>query len=178
MHRAVAMGQLRLIAIAVGAGMLNALQVALPGGIARDRGAWEATWISMLASLTGMAILLALLAFASTSISLRPPFASSWPYVFIAVILGGSLAIAGDGLPPYLLLTGLAAIPYLLVASFVGPQLGLAVLFASVVSGQLIGSVRLDHVGAFGVAVRPVSPARVIGIGSLLLGVILIRGTD
>ena len=166
------------IAVAIAAGSINALQIALLGGISRDRGAWEATWISMLASLMGMAIILALLAFSATPPALRPPFGWAGTYVAFAVILAGSLIVAGDGLPPHLLLTGLAAIPYLLTASLVGPRLGLAVFFASIVSGQLIGSVLLDHIGAFGTTARPISPARLIGIGALLLGVVLVRGTD
>jgi transporter family-2 protein len=166
------------IAVAVCAGMINALQIALLGGVARDRGAWEATWISMLASLLGMAVILAGLAFSGTPPTLRLPFGWAATYVVFAAVLGGSLLIAGAGLPPYLLLTGLAAIPYLLAASLIGPRLGLAVFFASIVSGQLIGSVVLDHIGAFGTTVRPVSLVRLIGIGALLLGVVLIRGTD
>ncbi len=166
------------IAAAVCAGIINAVQIALLGGISRDRGPWEATWISMLASLLGMALLLAALSFSGAPPALRFPFATGATYVTFSIILAVSLIIAGDGLPSHLLLTGLAAIPYLLTASLVGPRLGLAVFFASIVSGQLIGSVVLDHIGAFGTAVRPISLARLMGIGALLLGVVLVRGTD
>lgn len=166
------------VAIAVCAGMINAMQIALLGGVSRDRGAWEATWVSMLASLLGMALLLAVLSFSGAPPTLKFPFASAATYVAYTIVLAGSLIVAGDGLPPHLLLTGLAAIPYLLVASLVGPRLGLAVLFASIVSGQLIDSVVLDHIGAFGATVRPISLTRLLGIGALLLGVVLVRATD
>ena len=170
------MGQAVLILSAVGAGMLNALQIALIGGIARERGAWEATWISMLASLTGMAVVLGILAFSGTSLGLARPFGSPWVYVAFSAAMAGSLVIAGNGLPLHLQITGLAAIPYLLVASLVGPRLGLAVFFASIVSGQLIGSVAMDHIGAFGATARPFSLSRALGILALLAGVVLIRG--
>jgi hypothetical protein len=58
--------------------MLNALQIALLSEIARNRGGWEATWISMLASLAGMAIILSLLTLSGSSIDLAQPFQSAW----------------------------------------------------------------------------------------------------
>lgn len=172
------MGQLVLIANAVCAGMLNSLQFALLGGITRERGAWEATWISMLGSPAGMAISLSILVFAGSSLDLATPFRSPWLYVACSTIMAISLVVAGCGPPSYLLVTGLTSIPYLLVASIIGPRLGLAVFFASIVSGQLIGTVTLDHMGAFGSTPRPIDLTRAFGIASLLVGVILIRGRN
>jgi len=168
--------QIVLIASALGAGMLNALQIALLSEIARNRGGWEATWISMLASLAGMAIILSLLTLSGSSIDLAQPFQSAWLYVGFAAVMAVSLIVAGNGLPSYLLLTGFTSIPYLLIASLVGPRLGLAVCFASIVSGQLIGSVTLDHLGAFGAVKRSIDLSRATGVAALLIGVVLIRG--
>ena len=165
-----------LIAIAVGAGAINALQISLLGGIKMERGSFEATWISMLASLAGMALLLGMRSLWGPPANLPVPFDSWWPYLLLALVMTTSLIFAGRGLPFYLLATGLTSIPYLLAAAYAGPRIGLAVYFAAVVTGQLTMSVVLDHVGAFGAEPRPITSFRVLGIILLLAGVIMIRG--
>jgi transporter family-2 protein len=164
------------IVIAIGAGAINALQIGMLGNIRIDRGTFEATWISMLASLAGMALLLGLRSFAGQSTNLPSPFDSWWPYLSLTIVMTTSLLVAGRGLPFFLLATGLTSIPYLLAAAYVGPRIGLGVYFAAVVAGQLTMSVFLDHIGAFGSVTRSVDPLRIVGIGALLVGVVLIRG--
>jgi transporter family-2 protein len=80
------------------------------------------------------------------------------------------------GIAPYFALAGLLAIPLLVGAGFLGPQLGIGLYLSSVVAGQLICSVALDHVGAFGIAVRHVDAGKILGVAALLVGVLLIRG--
>ncbi len=170
------MDQFLYIGVAVVAGLISATQVGLIGAITRERGPFEATWISMLASLAGMALLLGVMSALGHSPSLPLPFGILWIYVVLLAVMGGSLVIAGQGLPHYVLLTGLTSIPYLLAASWTGPKIGIAVFFAAVVTGQLVGSVALDHIGAFGATPRPVDLFRGVGIVALVLGVVLIRG--
>jgi len=172
------MTSLVFIVIAIAAGAINALQIGLLGNIKADRGTFEATWISMLASLAGMAILLGLRSIAGPPANLPAPFNSWWSYVVLSTIMTTSLLIVGRGLPFYLIATGLTSIPYLLAAAYVGPRIGLAVYFAAVVTGQLTMSVYLDHIGAFGSVTRSVDPLRVVGIATLLIGVVLIRGRN
>jgi uncharacterized membrane protein YdcZ (DUF606 family) len=169
------MHNLLFIVVAIAAGAINALQIALVGGITRSRGPFEATWISMLASLAGLATLLLLVTALGHKLEL-PRLMSSWTFVVISVVMTTSLIVSGRDLPAFYLLTGLTAIPYLLAASWAGPRIGLAVFFAAVVSGQLIGSVTLDHIGAFGADSRPIDLQRLLGVAALLAGVILIRG--
>jgi uncharacterized membrane protein YdcZ (DUF606 family) len=173
-----AMDQALYIGVAIAAGLISATQVGLIGLITRERGPFEATWISMLASLAGMALLLAVMSAVGRSLSLPQPFNSLWLYVVLAALMGGSLVLAGHGLPTYALATGLTSIPYLLAASWTGPKIGVAVFFAAVVTGQLTGSVILDHVGAFGATPRPIDLARGVGILALVAGVVLIRGRN
>lgn len=172
------MTSLIFIAVAVSAGAINALQIGMLGGIRSDRGTFEATWISMLASLAGMAILLGIRTASERPANLPTPFDAWWPYVGLAILMTTSLLVAGRGLPFYFLATGLTSIPYLLAAAYVGPRIGLGVYFASVVTGQLSMSVFLDQIGAFGSIVRPLDSFRILGIAALLLGVILIRGRN
>jgi bacterial/archaeal transporter family-2 protein len=56
------------------------------------------------------------------------------------------------------------------------PRLGAGLAFALIVSGQLIMSLMMDHYGFLGVPVNPVNPSKLIGIGLLIAGVLLIRG--
>jgi transporter family-2 protein len=86
------------------------------------------------------------------------------------------LVVAGRGLHPYLLLTGLTSIPYLLAAAYVGPRIGLGVYFASVVTGQLTLATIFDHFGAFGSQSHHIDLMRAAGIVVLLIGVVMIRG--
>ncbi len=170
------MDQVVYITVAILAGLISATQVGLIGAITRERGPFEATWISMLGSLAGMALLIGVLSAVDRSPNLPSPFESTWLYVLLFVIMAGSLIVAGQGLPHYVLVTGLSSIPYRLAASWAGPRIGIAVFFAAVVTGQLTGSVALDHFGAFGTAPRPVDIARGVGIVALVGGLILIRG--
>lgn len=170
------MDQLLFIGVAVAVGLISATQVGLIGSITRERGPFEATWISMLASLAGMALVLGVMSVIGRSPNLPAPFQTAWIYVILTIVMASSLLVAGQGLPRYVLVTGLTSIPYLLAASWAGPKIGVSVFFAAVVTGQLVGSVALDHIGAFGAAPRPIDLARGAGILLLLAGLVLIRG--
>jgi transporter family-2 protein len=54
------------------------------------------------------------------------------------------------------------------------PRLGVAPTIVLIVVGQLVLGTMLDHFGLLGAAVRPVDPARLIGIAVLLFGTWLI----
>ena len=43
------------------------------------------------------------------------------------------------------------------------------------IAGQLTAAVLYDQFGAFGQAVRPATPLRLLGVGFLVLGVYLVR---
>lgn len=119
------------------AGMIAAFQVALIGGITRSRGPFEATWISMLASLAGTGMLLFALSLLGRKLELLPMM-FTWAFASVAQLMTTCLIVAGRALPVFYLLTGLTSNSYLLAASWASPRFGLAVLFAAIVSGQLI----------------------------------------
>ncbi|HEV2127354.1 MAG TPA: DMT family transporter, partial [Thermomicrobiales bacterium] len=58
----------------------------------------------------------------------------------------------------------------------IGPRIGLGVFLVTIIPGQLIGGLLLDHVGAFGSLPRQIDPIRIAGALVLILGVVLIRG--
>jgi transporter family-2 protein len=164
------------IAITVLLGCTQALQVGLLGAMNRLRGPAEAAWVSILGTVTGLGLTLALVTIFGRSLAL--PAAFNVPAVpgVIALAAAATLAFAAQGIPAYLGLAGLLAVPYLLAASFLAPRIGIGLFLAAIIAGQLIGGVVLDHVGAFGASPRPVDLPRLLGVVALLVGVVLIRG--
>ena len=55
------------------------------------------------------------------------------------------------------------------------PLTGAALFFVCLIAGQLVGSVILDHVGAFGLDVRQISLSRIAGVVLTFGGILLVR---
>jgi bacterial/archaeal transporter family-2 protein len=70
---------------------------------------------------------------------------------------------------------GLFGAVFIGLSIVVAQQLGAAALIALLVTGQMTASVIIDHFGWLGLAQKPVDPARLIGVGLLIAGVLLIR---
>jgi bacterial/archaeal transporter family-2 protein len=70
---------------------------------------------------------------------------------------------------------GLFGAVFIGLSILVAQQLGAAALIALLVTGQMIASIIIDHFGWLGLAQKPVDPARLIGVGLLIAGVLLIR---
>lgn len=153
-----------------------ALQVALVGAMGRERGPAGAALVSLLASVTGLTVLLGLRAARGVNPALPIPFDRPAVLGVVALAAGALLVFAVRGLPPYFALTGLPAVAFLVAAGVLGPRLGVGLFLGAVIAGQLGGAVVLDHVGAFGAAARHVDATRLTGVGALLLGVALVRG--
>lgn len=60
-------------------------------------------------------------------------------------------------------------------AVILAPRLGAATMIASVVAGQMLASIVLDHFGWIGFPPHPVSGARVAGVALIVVGVVLLR---
>ncbi len=164
------------VAMAVLIGCAASLQVALLGALARERGASGATLVSLLATVTALAVLLALRTALGSGPAIPWPLDRAIVLALVGAASGVLLALALRGIPPYFAITGALAVPFLLGASFLGPRLGVGLFLGAVITGQLTAGVLLDHIGAFGTEARPVDLARVAGIGALVVGVVLVRG--
>ena len=164
------------IAIAVGLGCTQAIQVALLGAMNRLRGPAEAAWVSILGTLAGLSLALAVQGFAGRALVLPGPFANPALPAAIAFTAAVMLAATTSGIPAYLGVAGLLAVPYLLAASFLAPRIGVGLFLAAIIAGQLVGGVVLDQIGAFGASPRPLDPPRLLGVAALIVGVLLIRG--
>ncbi|MBS1916189.1 MAG: DMT family transporter [Bacteroidetes bacterium] len=55
------------------------------------------------------------------------------------------------------------------------PRLGVVLAFSLVIAGQMIFSILFDQFGWLGVAVREISPGKIVGVILLIAGVVLIR---
>lgn len=164
------------LAVAVGLGCTQSLQVGMLGAMGRLRGPAEASWLSILGTLTLMNAALAIGAWSGRPPALPPIVANPIVTGAVALVAAGLILLALPGIPWWFALTGLLAGPYLLAASFLAPRLGVGPFMAAIITGQLVGGIVLDHVGAFGTTPRPIDAMRLLGVAALLAGLLLIRG--
>tara|TARA_B100000029_G_scaffold110374_2_gene102270 strand:- start:8161 stop:8628 length:468 start_codon:yes stop_codon:yes gene_type:complete len=152
-----------------------AVQVTMISAMGRVRGPLEATWLSLMATVMGVAALMAYKAFAG-GLVIPSPFNRVLLLAAISILAASSLILVLRGLPFYYFITGLFAIPLLVGAGYLGPKIGIGLFVTATIAGQVIGAALLDHMGAFGLPIHKVDIIRGIGVITLLLGVVLIRG--
>lgn len=70
---------------------------------------------------------------------------------------------------------GLFGAVFIGISILVAHQLGAAALIALLVTGQMIASVVIDQFGWLGLPQKPVDIARLVGVGLLIGGVVLVR---
>ena len=170
------MTQSLYVGLAILLGVTGALQVALLGAMSRARGPTEAAWVSLLGTVVGLGLTLAVRTALGGPTALPAPFQRPVAFALTALAAAVLLALALRGISPNFAVTGTLAAPYLIGASFLTPRLGIGLFLGAVIAGQLTGAVLLDHVGAFGATPRPVDALRLVGIAALMLGVVLVRG--
>ncbi|MDQ3587168.1 MAG: DMT family transporter [Actinomycetota bacterium] len=96
--------------------------------------------------------------------------------VTITLLVGGGYGKVGEirGLSWYYLLGGALGAIYVTTALIAVQTLGAGGVTAATIAGQLAMSVALDRLGAFGLEQRELSPLRVLGVGLLAVGTILV----
>ena len=77
--------------------------------------------------------------------------------------------------PWWLWAGGLFSATFIVVSILLTPRLGVALTLATIIVGQLSAALIVDHYGLFGGTVIRISPARVLGVALLLVGITLIR---
>lgn len=121
--------------------------------------------------------------------NLRAELGSPWWAGFISYV-GGTLAMLALVITtgePWLTRTMIARTSWaswtggIFGAIFIGiaimmvPRLGVALVLALIIVGQMLGSLAFDHFSLMGVPLHPANPVRLAGAAFLVLGVILIR---
>lgn len=162
-----------LLSVVVGVG--SATQLAMLGAMGRERGAYEATWISIVGTIGGLALVLVARSLRGDQPNLPSPLDKGWPFALVIVLCGIALLISMRGLEPYLVLCGLFATAYLLTIGFAVPHIGAALFLAASMAGNLFGAALYDHIGAFGTEPHATTLLRAGGIGVVFLGVIMVR---
>ena len=84
---------------------------------------------------------------------------------------GGGRLAQWQSLPWYALTAGIFGLIVIGAISYMIPRIGVAGAITTIVAGQLLVSVVLDHFGLLGALSRPLDPTRVIGLAVVLLGV-------
>ena len=111
-----------LLSVVVGLGA--ATQIAMLGAMGRERGAYEATWISIVGTIAGLAAVMVVRSLRGTSPDLPSPLDNAWPFAIVLALCSLALLISMRGLSPYLAVCGLFATAYLLTVGFAVPRIG------------------------------------------------------
>lgn len=77
--------------------------------------------------------------------------------------------------PAYSYLGGILGAFYVTAIVFAFPRIGPALTFGLVVAGQMVISVLLDHYGVLMAQQHAINPWRLLGVGLVIVGVVLIR---
>ena len=78
-------------------------------------------------------------------------------------------------LPWWVVVGGVVGAVFVAGSIITAPVLGVALFFVCMVAGQLIGSTIIDHIGAFGLEVKPVNTIKLLGLGFVIFGAVLVQ---
>jgi transporter family-2 protein len=102
----------------------------------------------------------------------------------VALVVAAGITLPIFGMPSAGQLTG-ASLPsyggglligfYALSATIIIPRLGAATFIAFILIAQLVTSAVVDQFGLFGMAKRPVGSAKLIGLGTILVGIAVMQ---
>jgi uncharacterized membrane protein YdcZ (DUF606 family) len=162
-----------ILAIVVGLG--TATQIAMLGAMGRERGAYEATWISIVGTVLGLSAVVVFRALRGNTPDLPAPLDTGWPFVAVFALCATALTVSIRGLDPYFVVCGLFATAYLLSVGFAVPHIGTALFLGASTAGLLLGSAVYDHIGAFGVEPQETTLLRASGIAVIFIGVVMVR---
>jgi transporter family-2 protein len=138
------------VAAAVCLGILVAFQPLMNAILARTIGsAYGAAAISIMVAALGALVMVAVAGRGDMS---RATLASVPWWVYLAGFVG-TLFVAGGVV--------------------IAPVTGALLFFMCVVAGQLLGATLVDHFGLFGIALRPASAARLMGLALVLAGALV-----
>lgn len=144
-------------------------------------------WLYLVAALAlGAIVALQPLMNAVLARSIGSPSGAAGISIFVAMIGAVVLVlVAGRGemtratlgaVPWWIYLAGFIGTAFVAGGVVIAPVTGALLFVLCVVAGQLVGATLADHFGAFGLEVRPISLARIAGLGLVLAGVLLVRG--
>lgn len=131
------------------AGGLSALQAAVNGRLAGHTGTLNAVLISITVSFAAMLVV---------GLAARSP---------------KTLSLVG--VPPYLLLGGVAGLAYVAAMTYLAPRLGVTPTLVAAIAGQLLAAIVLDHFGVLRDTPIHLSLPRLLAAALVLVAVPLSR---
>jgi transporter family-2 protein len=114
---------------------------------------------------------------------LKNPFIGAFVSLTVGAIAVSALVIFSGGIgnlkrlnevPPHLFLGGILGAIFVGSSLFFIPRMGATAMVAAFITGQLLGSVIIDHYGLMGLNVSPISTTKVIGVILLFVGLFLV----
>lgn len=97
--------------------------------------------------------------------------------MFIYLLLSSSsfsFKALGTSVPWYVLSSGVLGLIIVSAISYTIPRLGLATAFTIVIAAQFLITALIEHFGWLGAASTPIQWSRLLGFGSIILGVWLV----
>lgn len=94
--------------------------------------------------------------------------------IFVFRLPAPNIRVAASG-PWWLWTGGFVGAAFVFGGLFVAPRVGAAAFAAATVFGTVAASLVIDHVGLLGFPVRPISLARLAGVGCVLIGMLLLQ---
>lgn len=161
-----------LAAFLIGAG--GATQTAMLGSIGRERGSFEASWISLLGTAVGLGVLL-LARGLRHEIDLPAPLHRVEVWIAVAALTALLLVLSMRGIAPGFAIVGLFGLAFVVGAAILIPKIGVSGFVVGATAGTLLAGLALDHAGSFGIEVRPITLVRMLGVGLALVGAFLVR---
>ena len=162
-----------LVAMLIGLGA--AVQSSMLGALGRERGATEAGWISLLGSMAAIGAVFAVRTLRGDEVALPAPFDRALVQLALVLVALGCLALSLRGVAPYYGIAGIFGVAFIVGAAFMVPRIGVALFFGAATTGTVVGALAVDHIGAFGAEPHHATLIRVVGLGLLLLGVVVVR---
>lgn len=95
----------------------------------------------------------------------------------VLVAMHAPLPVVGRALrlPLWAWFGGVAGVVYLTAALMLTPKLGATSLIVSVIAGQMLTSLLIDHFGLVGLSVKPVNAGRIAGVALICVGMLVVQ---
>lgn len=115
--------------------------------------------------------------------ALRHPFLGAFVSLTTGAILVAFISLFNGGLSdlkrlseiqPHLLLGGVLGAIFVGSSLFLIPRMGATAMISAFITGQLIGSLIIDHYGLLGLTPNPIGLSRLLGVFLLFAGVFLV----
>lgn len=140
-------------------------------------------WFCVLAVLAGTLIPLQFALNSQLKIRLDNPYYATLASIMVSavflicvcLVMRNPLPSLAPGTPWWVWTGGFVGAIYLFISMILAPKLGATALVASIIGGQMLCSLILDHFGLIGFAQHSLNAGRLAGVALLAAGVFLIQ---